>query len=516
MGALLALPASAQAAFPGQNGKIAFDGGPGNNEIYVVNPDGSGLTNLTNDPASDEVPKWSPDGRRISYLHGSGFRVMNADGSDVRPLPIPSQEVEFSWAPDGQRAAYAHFAPDNVACPGAQFEIFTANLDGTVVKQLTTSPTTDDVEPAWSPDGNKIAFIRQDRQFFVDYCDIYSSNLYVMNADGTGLTQLTNSVPGYAYWPDWSPDGTKIAYEVDTGSDYEIYSINADGTGNTQLTNNTDNDLAPAWSPDGTKIVFFRYLNGSSSSDIFVMNADGTSQTNITNTSGTYERQPDWQPLPTSSPQPSYDHPRYATPVRVSLVPNFRQTISSSQCTARGGLNSTHGSPLALSSCNPPGFVPGTQAHMGPGSSSWAFYAVIYGDTNPANGNQANMTLRANLNDIRTQAGADYNPNPSGADLTLVTKLRITDRYNGGSQTDSATVQDFDYQTAIDCTSTAGPEGSTCALDTSANAIAPDTIRENKASVVQVFDFRVKDSGSDGVRGNSDDRTFAGQGIYVP
>ena len=153
---------------------------------------------------------------------------------------------------------------------------------------------------------------------------------------------------------------------------------------------------------------------------------------------------------------------------------------------------------------------------MGPGSSSAASYAVIYGDTNAANGNQANMTLRANLNDIRTSGGADYNPNPAGSDLTLVTKLRITDRYNGGSLTGSATVSDLDYQTSIDCASTAGPEGSTCSLDTSANAIAPDTIRENEASVVQVFRFRVNDSGANQARGDSDDRIFAVQGIYVP
>jgi hypothetical protein len=154
---------------------------------------------------------------------------------------------------------------------------------------------------------------------------------------------------------------------------------------------------------------------------------------------------------------------------------------------------------------------------MGPGSSSWASYAVIYGDTNAGNGDQANLTLRASLNDIRTAGGADYNPNASGADLTLVTRLRITDRYNGASQTDPATVQDFDYQTPIDCASTStGSEGSSCSLDTSADAITPNTIRENKATAIQVFRFRVNDSGTNGTRGDADDRIFAVQGIYIP
>ena len=121
------------------------------------------------------------------------------------------------------------------------------------------------------------------------------------------------------------------------------------------------------------------------------------------------------------------------------------------------------------------------------------------------------MTLRASLNDIRTAGGADY-----PASLTLVTKLRFTDRYNGGSQSDPATVADFDYSTPITCASTAGPEGANCNLDTSADAVTAGTIKENKATVLQVFRFRVNDSGANGVRGDSDDRTFATQGIYIP
>src|SRR5207248_1481301 len=153
-------------------------------------------------------------------------------------------------------------------------------------------------------------------------------------------------------------------------------------------------------------------------------------------------------------------------------------TISSSQCTARGGLNSTHGAPLSLPSCNPPGFTPGTVAHMGPGSSSWASYAVIYGDTNPANGDQADLSISASLPDIRTGTAADYDPNPSGADLTLVTRWRISDRLNGGSLSDPGTVADGDWNTPITCTPTGGTItfGSICNVNTTADALLPNVI----------------------------------------
>jgi hypothetical protein len=283
--------------------------------------------------------------------------------------------------------------------------------------------------------------------------------------------------------------------------------VNSDGSGETPLPTGAGTGWSPAWSPDGTKIAFTAGADAPDGAGVYIINADG---------SGGLQKvaegdSADWQPIPTASPQPTYEHPQLASPATVSLVPNYRQTISSSQCSARGGLNSSHGAPLSFSSCNPPGFVPGTTAHMGPASSSWASYGVIYGDTNAANGDQANVTLRASLDDIRIAGGADY-----PAALTLVTKLRINDRFNGGSQSDSATVADFDYSTPISCASTAGPEGANCNLDTSADAVTAGTIKENKATVLQVFRFRVNDSGANGTRGDSDDRTFATQGIYIP
>jgi hypothetical protein len=143
--------------------------------------------------------------------------------------------------------------------------------------------------------------------------------------------------------------------------------------------------------------------------------------------------------------------------------------------------------------------------------------AVIYGDTNALNGDQADATLRFDLSDIRTAGGADYNPSASGPDGTLVTRLRFTDRSNGPSGTSAGTATDLDFPVPFNCTPTSDPAlGSTCALDTSTDAVNPGAIKENKATVLQVFRLRLNDSGPNGVRGDSDDRLFATEGVYIP
>jgi hypothetical protein len=214
---------------------------------------------------------------------------------------------------------------------------------------------------------------------------------------------------------------------------------------------------------------------------------------------------------------PSYDYPKDASPLMVPLVPAFRQTISASQCTARGGLNSTHGAPLSNASCNPPGFVPGTQAHFGPQSHSSAQLTAIAGNLFTA-ADEADLAVSATMNDIRagSATGADYDPSPSGGDVTLAVELRISDLDSGGSFTDPATVSDTDLLVPVNCTATAGPAGSDCNANTSADAVTPGMIKEGRAMDLMAFRVRVNDAGADNIRGNADDKNFAMQGIYVP
>jgi len=282
---LLAGAGPAGAAFPGENGQIAFvSDRDGDNEIFVMNADGSAQTQITTNVDGDFQPAWSPDGTEVAFTSDRTLPsfnlqvfVMNADGSSQTNL---SQSVvddgSAAWSPDGSKIAFRTFRDGSI-------EVFVMNADGSSQTNLTQSPSSDET-PAWSPDGSKIAFISdRDGNFEV----------YVMNADGSGQTNLSQN-PASDGTPAWSPDGSKIAFFSDRDGDAEIFVMNADGSAQTQLTANTAIDEGPAWSPDGTKIAFDSDRDGDS--EIFVMDPDGSAQAQLTaNTAG--DSQPDWQTL---------------------------------------------------------------------------------------------------------------------------------------------------------------------------------------------------------------------------
>jgi hypothetical protein len=489
LAALLFTVPSAHAAFQGFNGKIALNG------LNLVYPNGRGYIGL-NPFGEDAEPNWSPDGTKLvaerfvdDETPPNGF-IINADGSGV--TFIDTRMADPAWAPDGARVVFRTLSfPNGIAV---------INANGTGRTVLVADQIGNwNINPAWSPDGQKIAFARC-QPAGGSNCDIYT-----MNPDGTSLTNITNNGQGNAR-PSWSPDAGKIAFQRGS-SPAGIWVMDANGGNPTQIGVGS----SPAWSPDGQQVAYT--LCTSSTCQLRRMNADGSNDRIVfPGASGPIDWQPCAVPCP-PPPPPPYDTPLGSRSLRLALVPNFRQTISGTQCSARGGVASTHGSPLALPSCNPPGYVPGTVAHLRNDPNygqSYATLATHFGDLAP--GDTADIAMYGDISDVRTAAGTEYTQN-----VSVVTKLRITDSYNGSSLTDPGTVTDFDFSLPVSCLATpTSPAGGRCTYGTGASAVTPGLIQESKDTVVQVFRVRVNDSGADGVRGNADDRTFSTEGIFIP
>jgi Tol biopolymer transport system component len=328
---LIVNAAPAQAAYPGDNGRIVVvgDGGHGTWDIITMDADGTDRVNLTQGAFDAESPAWSPDGTRIAFstIAGSpsGCRtgdvyVMNADGSDMTPLTTSAFGVaayDPTWSPDGSEIAFTREHWD-AACTSGDIDIWKMSADGSGQVLLTAGANAFgpafDGEPAWSPDGDRIAF-RSDR----DNADwAYSHQIYTMDPDGANVTQVThlelntfvdNSKPA------WSPDGEQIAFERQQGhpdppagqSRWQIWRINEDGTGETGVTANSFlANMDPAWSPDGQRILFANHFEKPTGfdNDLYAINPDGTDQVNVTN-SDSPEVHPDWQPLAPPDPVPA-------------------------------------------------------------------------------------------------------------------------------------------------------------------------------------------------------------------
>lgn len=207
---------------------------------------------------------------------------------------------------------------------------------------------------------------------------------------------------------------------------------------------------------------------------------------------------------------PSYPSPNTASPISDPLVPVYRQ------CGTPGNpANRQHAAPLAVGSCNPA--VSGT-AHVGPQMTGVATLTVTYGNFSTPQ-NEADISYSMTVTDVRatSASGPDYDPYVGGPDLTIVDRVRLTDRANGSSGTDPGTTSDFEMKFPANCVATADTSiGSSCSANTSQNALMPGAIIEGRSTNVQVFRVRVTDSGPNGVRDDFDDRLFLQGGIFSP
>ncbi len=210
---------------------------------------------------------------------GQDLYVMASDGTGVRRLTYSeagSYSYDGSWSPDGTRVAYSCWTPSNS-------DICLINGDGTGKINLTNTPSLNERNADWSPDGRQIAFAITDKG---------QSAIYVMDADGSNPHRLTSG-SAYEWYPAWSPDGAQIAFGSDQNVEllYEVYVMQSDGSAIRQLTGGPDYSLEPAWSPDGRQIAF----NQRGQTDIAVINVDGSDLHNLTSDPEDDEA-PAWSP----------------------------------------------------------------------------------------------------------------------------------------------------------------------------------------------------------------------------
>jgi Tol biopolymer transport system component len=235
-------------------------------DIYVMNADGSNMRRLTDADGEDSCPEWSPDGTKIAFLStretvGLGqIYVMDADGSNEMRVSTDRAGCP-TWTPDGTGLTYV----DGESNP---WRIYVVRLDGS---EQTLWRDQQISGPVWSPDGTQLAFDRHD-------------GIVLIDADGSNDRFLT-----VGSFPAWSPGSTRIAYTSYVTGQGQIHSIMADGTRDVRLTGPGFPGYMPVWSPSGSQIAFMQ--GASNNPSIVVVSADGIRTVEVAR-----GRDPQWQP----------------------------------------------------------------------------------------------------------------------------------------------------------------------------------------------------------------------------
>jgi len=302
--ALVVAQEPARATFPGENGDIAFVGrdADGTHQIFTVSPSGENLRQLTFGKYPKASPAWSADGSKIAFVEDrwdprqGDIYTMDADGSDPAVLTSNRKDdADPSWSPDGRRLVFSRQVTEDQPEIGVlgNRDLFIVNRNGSHSGLLRRTEVRED-DPAWSPDGTKIAFSTFTPGDYEGY-----GRIHVMKADGSELPKVLPHYFGGVGGLGWSPDGQWLAFSSAYPRGSSIIKVRADGS--EEPTGLIGGDAygcvdvpdyypsSPDWSPDGTQMVF-----ADSCSGLVTMDADGA---NVRSIFGGWVGQPSWQPV---------------------------------------------------------------------------------------------------------------------------------------------------------------------------------------------------------------------------
>jgi Tol biopolymer transport system component len=266
---------------PQQNGSIVFtrERSDGGCDLFTIEPDGTSARPLTHTASTCETGvAVAPGGSMVATsLDLNDIALIDLATSALRPLTDDANVLDGSpaWSPDASQIAFDRGPPLGPS------HLYVMDADGSDLRQLTRGGAWDR-NAAWSPDGKRIAFARSGNAGF---------EVYVMDADGSNVTAVTSVAAESAPSPSWSPDGSRIALDVNGA----IHVVSADGTDLRRLSPELPKgvlDMDPSWSPDGTRIAFMRYTNDDvadtpvadtpEDGDIWIVNIDGAVAIRVT------------------------------------------------------------------------------------------------------------------------------------------------------------------------------------------------------------------------------------------
>lgn len=261
----------------------------GNDEIYIMDTSRKNLQNLTNHPARDSQPAFSPDGQWMAFVSDRDgtprIYLMNRNHNELRPFTnhLPSEaDYDPAWSPDGHWIAFTSFRE-------RQTHIYKINVNSQGLQQLTRAGW--NARPRWSPDGDQIIFHSQRKKVL---------GIYVMKANGKDVRRVIPRNRKEDQWqhsPTWSPDGKEIAYlDSDLGKK-SIYIMTATGQNNRRITWGNETRY-PRWSPDRHWIAYEIHgdlFDENSDSNIHLVSSDGTEMRQLTKHPAK-DRYPAWVP----------------------------------------------------------------------------------------------------------------------------------------------------------------------------------------------------------------------------